>query len=263
MTRSWPLPQNDPWSTKFAESLLSHLDLRPGVSILDVACGDGIPAFYLAEQVGPTGRLLAMDRSQAQLAGARVQQGNALPWLEFACMDLRALPVTLPSFDRITGNLSFMFFRPNRYDALQGLVSHLNPGGQIVLTFPSLGTFDSLWKRVDQEMEQRDLVQERQALADYIAERPSAQQVTNWFEDLRMERIVVTEDPLEVKTGPGLAFLHHPLLRGGFLDDVYECFQDQTLAEEFMVTIANDIASFVPLLALRCTMAAWKQPTTS
>ena len=48
----WSLPTHDYWSTPFAESLLQHLDLRPGVSILDIASGHGIPAFYLAEQVG-------------------------------------------------------------------------------------------------------------------------------------------------------------------------------------------------------------------
>ncbi len=45
--------------------------------MLDVACGDGIPAFYLAEHVGPTGRVLAMDLSQAQLSRARLVQGSA------------------------------------------------------------------------------------------------------------------------------------------------------------------------------------------
>ncbi len=53
--------------------------------MLDVACGDGIPAFYLAEHVGPTGRVLAMDLSQAQLSRARLVQRFALPWLEFVC----------------------------------------------------------------------------------------------------------------------------------------------------------------------------------
>jgi SAM-dependent methyltransferase len=173
-------------------------------------------------------------------------------------MDICALPPTLPSFDRITGNLSFMFFRPNRFEALQSLVSHLKPGGQIVLTFPSLGTFDSLWQRIDREMAHRHLVHERQVLADYVAERPSAQHVTQWLEELKLEHIVVTEDPLEVTTGPGPAFLHHPLLRGGFLDDVYEGFEDQALAEKVMAAVSNDLASFVPLLALRCTMSAWK-----
>ena len=258
MKLSWPLPQKDPWSTLFAECLLAQLQVHPGLTMLDIACGDGIPAFYLAEHVGSTGRVLAMDLSQAQLSRARLVQGSALPWLEFVCMDICALPPTLPSFDRITGNLSFMFFRPNRFEALQSLVSHLKPGGQIVLTFPSLGTFDSLWQRIDREMAHRHLVHERQALADYVAERPSAQHVTQWFEELKLEHIVVTEDPLEVTTGPGPAFLHHPLLRGGFLDDAYECFEDQALAEKVMAVVSNDLASFVPLLALRCTMSAWK-----
>jgi hypothetical protein len=43
-----------------------------------------------------------------------------------------------------------------------------------VLTFPSLGTFDSLWQRVDLEMAARDFGLERSRLAAYIAERPSA-----------------------------------------------------------------------------------------
>jgi hypothetical protein len=62
-----------------------------------------------------------------------------------------------------------------------------------------------------------------------------------------------------VKTGPGAEFLHHPLLRGGFLDDVYECFQDQDLAERFMVKISEDMHSFRPLIAQRCVMSGWKR----
>ena len=72
-----------------------------------------------------------------------------------------------------------------------------------------------------------------------------------------MEKVAVNDLPLEVATGPGREFLEHPLLRGGFLDDVYECFQDQTLAEEFMTVISEDISSFTPLYAQRCVMSGW------
>ena len=147
---------------------------------------------------------------------------------------MRRLPPSLPRFDRITGNLSFMFFRPNRYEALKNLTTRLKPGGQIVLTFPSLGTFDSLWKRVEEEMTKRQLQKERQALAEYLEERPSADQARQWLERLGLEKVDVIEWPLEIATGPGRAFLDHPLLRGGFLDDIYECFADPARAEEFM-----------------------------
>ena len=257
MDLKWPLPENDPWSTPFAQTLLNHLDLFPGATVLDVASGSGIPAFYIAEQVGPEGQVLAVDIHHHQVLRCRSAKGRHLPWLTFEVGDMRNLPPDLPRFDRITGNLSFMFFRPNRYEALQNLVRFLKPGGQIVLTFPSLGTFDSLWDQVDRAMAEQGYENERKALAEYIEERPSADQARRWLQELGLEQVEVTESPLEVPTGPGRAFLEHPLLRGGFLDDIYECFEDQALAEEFMTGISEDIQNFTPLYAQRCAMSGW------
>lgn len=255
----WPLPRQDYWSTPFAEALLHQLDLAPGAAILDIACGHGIPAFYLAEQVGPTGRVLAIDSNEHQLARARAIQGRDLPWLRFECLDMRALPARVPIFDRITGNLSVMFFRPNRFETVRGLVEHLKPGGQVVLSFPSLGTFDSLWRRIDREMAARGLETERRRLGAYVAERPSAEEGRGWLEALGLTGIEATEWPLEIASGPGPMFLHHPLLRGGFLDDVYECFDDPRLADEVMTAISKDLPSFAPLVAQRCIVSGWKR----
>ena len=162
-------------------------------------------------------------------------------------------------FDRITGNLSVMFFRPNRFEAVQELLNHLKPGGQVALSFPSLGTFDSLWQRIDREMAERGLTEERQRLALYVAERPSAPDGRQWLETLGLERIVVSERPLEVVSGPGLQFLNHPLLRGGFLEDAYECFDDSRMADQVMNAVADDLSSFTPLIAQRCVVSGWKK----
>ena len=256
------LPKKDPWSRPFAESLLAHLDLQAGLTVLDVNCGDGIPAFYLAHHVGSAGRVLAIDMNEAQLLRARTAQGPYFPWLEFRREDVKHLPEDLGGFDRITGNLSFMFFRPDRETVLHQLIRFLKPGGQLVLTFPSLGTFDSLWQRVDQEMRHQGLTTERERLAEYIAERPSANDARRWLKSGGLERIDVAEYPLEVVTGPEQEFLYHPLLRGGFLDDAYECFTDQNRAESFMQTIAQDIEGFTPLMAQRCVMSGWAPGTS-
>ena len=120
-----------------------------------------------------------------------------------------------------------------------------------------MGTFESLWERIDQEMITRSFENERKALAEYIEERPSANQCRQWLEELELEKVSVIEKPLEVLSGSGREFLEHPLLRGGFLDDVYECFEDPILAEEFMTKISNDLSSFTPLQAMRCGMSAW------
>ena len=257
MAQEWPLPKNDPWSTPFAQLLMHKLLLQTGDSVLDIASGGGVPAFHLADQVGPEGSVLAIDIHHAQVLRSRSIQGKHMPWLQFEVGDMRALPSTLPKFKRITGNLSFMFFRPNRFEALSKLVQFLKPDGQIVLTFPSLGTFDSLWEFVGKEMMRRNLKKERQALNDYINERPSANHAKQWLLELGLERVEVTEWPLEIFTKSGQDFLEHPLLRGGFLDDIYECFDDQSLANEFMGELSQDTSRFTPLLAQRCAMSGF------
>jgi hypothetical protein len=172
---------------------------------------------------------------------------------------MRALPSSLQTFDRITGNLSVMFLRPDRFEAVRRLVDHLRSGGQLVLTFPSLGTFDSLWRRIDRELAGRNLTIERGRLAVYVAERPSAEDSREWLNMIGLERVEVAEWPLEVKTGSGEMFLHHPLLRRGFLDDAYECFNDPGLADQVMNAVADDVSSFTPLIAQRCVMSGWKK----
>ena len=71
MPSSWPLPEKDPWSTPFAQLLMHHLELHPGDIVLDIAAGGGIPAFHMAECVGPEGRVLAVDIHQAQVLRAK------------------------------------------------------------------------------------------------------------------------------------------------------------------------------------------------
>ena len=61
-----------------------------------------------------------------------------------------------------------------------------------------------------------------------------ASEAEKYLKELGLEKIKVGEQPLEVETGSGKEFLEHPLLRGGFLDDIYECFQNQDLANNFM-----------------------------
>src|SRR5947208_13665013 len=46
-------------------------DPRPGESILDVGCGTGVNDVALAKLVGPAGKIVGIDNSEAMLALAR------------------------------------------------------------------------------------------------------------------------------------------------------------------------------------------------
>jgi SAM-dependent methyltransferase len=45
------------------QEIVDALPLRPGLRVLEIGCGPGAAARAVAERVGPTGRVLAIDRS--------------------------------------------------------------------------------------------------------------------------------------------------------------------------------------------------------
>src|SRR3990167_4406486 len=48
-------------------------DPKPGETILDVGCGTGVNVFAISKLVGPTGKVIGIDNSDAMLALARAK----------------------------------------------------------------------------------------------------------------------------------------------------------------------------------------------
>ena len=49
------------WSSRFGALLFDHLELRPNVIGLDIACGTGFPLFELAHAHGPSSHFTGLD----------------------------------------------------------------------------------------------------------------------------------------------------------------------------------------------------------
>src|SRR5262245_5326606 len=54
-----------------ARRVLLHAGLQPGMRVADLGCGGGMVTTLLAELVGPTGQVVGIDFSGAQIAQAR------------------------------------------------------------------------------------------------------------------------------------------------------------------------------------------------
>lgn len=52
---------------KASREFLNHIGLRKGMSVLDVGCGVGNLSCWLAEQVGPDGRIVGVDNDEHQI----------------------------------------------------------------------------------------------------------------------------------------------------------------------------------------------------
>ncbi len=108
------------------QGVLERCGVRAGSAVLEVGAGGGSVTRWLANRVGPTGRVLATDvdtRFVAELASDTVEIRTAdivtdpLPEGEFDVVHTRLLLEHLPERDR----------------ALDRLVSALKPGGRLVV----------------------------------------------------------------------------------------------------------------------------------
>lgn len=75
-------------------------ELRPGQAVLDVGCGPGTITAELAELVGPTGRVVAVDTSAEVLeSAARYAADRGLANVVFEIADVHGLPYADGEFD--------------------------------------------------------------------------------------------------------------------------------------------------------------------
>lgn len=120
--------------------LVGLVSARPGMRILDVGSGLGIPALALAEIVGPTGTVVSLDRSQDALVALRDSAAETacrrvvVP----VCQDFDSFGshrARLGVFDRVTAVYSLYYSRsPLR--TILGLRSMLRPHGRLVIAGP-------------------------------------------------------------------------------------------------------------------------------
>jgi ubiquinone/menaquinone biosynthesis C-methylase UbiE len=126
---------------------VERLDLEPGQSVLDVACGTGPAAIAAARRVGPEGRVVGVDYAEGMLAVARRNvSASGVPGVELVHGDMLTLPYGA-EFDAVLCVLG-IFFVGDMAAAARALWSHVRPGGTLsVSTFgaevwePMLGRF--------------------------------------------------------------------------------------------------------------------------
>jgi ubiquinone/menaquinone biosynthesis C-methylase UbiE len=103
------------------------------MQVLDLACGTGEPAISLASQVGPEGRVVAIDINAELLEVARGRAAQrALGNVSFQRADAHALPFRDACFDLVTSRFGVMFF-DDIGCVLQEAHRVLHPGGRIAL----------------------------------------------------------------------------------------------------------------------------------
>ena len=117
----------------WAPHTVTAADLGPGDSLLDVACGTGIVSRTAHAVVGPSGRVVGLDRNEAMLTVARTVCPAGIG---FRIGDAEDLPFADDEFDAATCQMAAMFFA-DRVAAFAELARVVRPAGAVVVMVPA------------------------------------------------------------------------------------------------------------------------------
>jgi SAM-dependent methyltransferase len=153
-----------------SEHVLAAAALQPGEHVLDLACGTGIVARQAAAQVGPTGRVLAVDISPMMLEEGRshpVPDGVEIEWRQ---ADGVTADLPVGAFDVAICQQGLQFF-PDRAAGAGQLHRAVRDGGRaVVATWLGLEDNPFIARAVEAELRHLDALGAGVDRAD--AERP-------------------------------------------------------------------------------------------
>jgi SAM-dependent methyltransferase len=130
-----------------------RLDLRPGMTVLDLGCGEGRHAF---EAVRRGARVVAVDHGLPEVTTTRrwltaMAEGGEVPaggaW-QVVRGDLLALPVPDASVDRVIA-AEVLEHIPDDATAMAEIARVLRPGGRVAVTVPRYGPERICWALSD------------------------------------------------------------------------------------------------------------------
>ena len=118
------------------ERLFREARIGPGQRVLDIGSGVGDVAMLAARLVGPSGRVVGIERDPKSIAKARARVAEAgLDNVSFTQSDVSEIPDGEP-FDAAVGRFILMFL-PDPVATLRSLSRLVRPGGVLAFHEPS------------------------------------------------------------------------------------------------------------------------------
>jgi len=128
---------------------LELVDARPGMRVVDLACGPGTLSRRLAAMVSPGGEVVGVDLAPGMIALARAM---AISGARFELMDVEHLTFDDESFDAAVCGHGLQFV-PDLVAALREARRVLRPNGRLAASVPLSSRDERVWALLDSAMD--------------------------------------------------------------------------------------------------------------
>jgi SAM-dependent methyltransferase len=131
----WLVELDNPFTrTNRAGVIVQHLELEPGMTVLDMGCGPGRVTLPVARRIGPRGRVVAMDIQEGMLRRAREKaHAENLRNIQFLQAGAGEGKLGQAEYDRVL-LVTVLGEIPDREAAMREIHAALKPGGLLSVT---------------------------------------------------------------------------------------------------------------------------------
>ncbi len=135
-------------SVEQAREFIDFVQPVAGSSVIEVGAGSGRITFDggLAERIGPGGRLLVTDPSEAQIAVATRRAAQlGMEWIRFECAPVESLPES-GAADLCVGAAFLHFVEPG--PAIAAMARAVRPGGRVAVNAIGEIAWPPFWQEI-------------------------------------------------------------------------------------------------------------------
>lgn len=221
------------WSARFGLLLLDQVELRPGLSILDVGAGTGFLSVELAQRCGADAVVIAVDPWETALQRL-VRKLDYLGIKNVRPLIQDAANIDLPdaSVDLIVSNLGINNFE-NADAVLRNCWRVAKPGARLVLTTNLVGhmsEFYDIYRRVLGELGYTEQVA---TLDAHVNRRATVSSVQAMLANTGFEPVKAVTQTFRERFADGSALLRHYFIRLGFVPGWKAIAPERAVAKVF------------------------------
>ncbi len=212
------------WSAPFGLLLLNHVELRSGLTVVDLGCGAGFPLIELAERLGPDSTVYGIDPWGN--AGDRVNQkikNYGIAHVKFIQASAAHIPLADGSVDLIVSNLGVNNFA-NPETVFVECFRVLKKGGKLVLTTNLRGHWEQFYKIFYSTLQQHNKAEYITVLKKEEEQRRTIEGVSALFTDAGFAISRCIPESFEMNFLNGTSFLNHHFIKLGWLTSWLQLF---------------------------------------